>query len=355
MKVLADVSLPGLLQAFPKPFELTFYKQPEEIPKLLKGQEILLCRSTLKVNETLLKGQALKYVASASSGTDHIDASYLQKNAIELIDARGSNAISVADYVIATLAFLQKYKGFSGTKAGVIGIGEVGSQVVKRLIAAGMEVFCYDPPKKELDSTFFSSSLEALTQCDLIAVHANLHDQLPYPSRNLLDEAFLSQLKSEAVIINASRGGLVNEEALLKQKKHLIYCTDVYNNEPRINGKIVDFATLCTPHIAGHSIEAKFKAITMLSQKLHAHYHLRLPTDIPSVINDLTVLPANRSWQEAVLSLYNPVDETNLLKASDNLELTFLKLRKAHQNRHDFNSYDAHLTCEQTKKILGLV
>jgi erythronate-4-phosphate dehydrogenase len=354
MKILADAALPGLLQAFPKPFEITLYKQPEDIARLIKGQQILLCRSTLNVNEALLKGHSLRYVATASSGTDHIDSHYLRNNAIELIDAKGSNATAVADYVIATLAFLQKYKGFSGTKAGVIGIGEVGEKVVKRLTAAQMDVFCYDPPKSELDANFCTSSLADLRQCDLISVHANLHEHAPYPSRNLLDMTLLSQLKSGAIIINASRGGIVNEEAILKQKNALIYCTDVYTNEPSINSKIVDFATLCTPHIAGHSIEAKYRAVAMVSQTLHANYQLTPPTRTFPVATELPRLSANQSWLESVLSLYNPTKETNLLKAADNLELTFLTLRKNHQNRHDFGVYDAHLTNKQTQAILGL-
>lgn len=156
MKILADASLPELVEAFPKPFELSTYLHANEIPNLLKDQQILLCRSTLQVNESLLKGHSLRYVATASSGTDHIDSLYLINNAIELIDAKGSNAVAVADYVIASLAFLQKYKGFSGLKAGVIGVGEVGEKVVKRLAAAGMEVHSYDPLRSENDPHFLA-------------------------------------------------------------------------------------------------------------------------------------------------------------------------------------------------------
>src|SRR5690554_546410 len=100
MKILADASLPGLLQAFPKPFQLTLYHELKEVPQLLSGKEILLCRSTLKIAEPLLKGHSLRYLATASSGTDHIDKAYLRANSIELFDAKGSNATAVADYVI---------------------------------------------------------------------------------------------------------------------------------------------------------------------------------------------------------------------------------------------------------------
>ncbi|KTD25983.1 MULTISPECIES: 4-phosphoerythronate dehydrogenase [Legionella] len=354
MKILADASLPGLIEAFPKPFELSVYRHADEIPHLLNDQHILLCRSTLKVNEQLLKGQSLRYVATASSGTDHIDYLYLQNNGIELIDAKGSNAVAVADYVIATLAFLQKYKGFSEVQAGVIGVGEVGAKVVKRLMAAGMEVHCYDPLKSEKDPLFSSCTLETILQCDLIAIHANLHDNLPHPSRNLFSETLLNQLKPTAVIINASRGGIMDEEALLQLKKPIIYCTDVYTNEPHINPEIIKSATLCTPHIAGHSIEAKYNAIHMVSKKLHACFNLAPPSISEPAVTGSISFNEVESWQELALHLYNPLEETTLLKSSHHLQQSFLSLRKAHQKRHDFCKYLLPVSDAQTKEILGI-
>ncbi|WP_028387586.1 4-phosphoerythronate dehydrogenase [Legionella fairfieldensis] len=353
MKILADASLPGLLQAFPSPFEITLYHKADEIPSRLQDQEILLCRSTLKVNDTLLKGHSLRYIATASSGTDHIDKKYLYDQGITLIDAKGSNAIAVADYVIATLAFLQKYNDFYGTKAGIIGVGEVGTKVRARLTATGMDIACYDPPKAEQDLNFSSCSFDALTQCDLICIHANLHNESSYPTRNLLDKNFLGQLKDHVVIINASRGGIVNEEALLQQRNSLVYCTDVYNNEPAISPDIINFATLCTPHIAGHSIEAKYAAVALISQKLSACYQLS-PCSLTAIAQEQPIiLPGNSCWQDSVLDLYNPVHETILLKRADNLALAFQKLRKAHKNRHNFCIHDVRFISKQTRKILG--
>ena len=343
MNILADSSLPGLEQAFPKPFKLSLYTEAHEIPNILNNQQILLCRSTLKVNKALLDGHSssLRYVATASSGTDHIDTSYLQAKEINVIDAKGSNAPAVADYVIATLAFLEKYKAFRGTRAGIIGLGKVGTMVAKRLNAIGMEILCYDPPKSELDSQFHSCSFESLMNCDLLCIHANLHDHQPYPSRNLLNAALLSQLKPGSVIINTSRGGIVDEEALVHLKNAILYCTDVYAKEPQINPKTVAFATLCTPHIAGHSIEAKYAAITMVSQKLHHLYQLPPPKYLVPAVDQSSILTANESWQDTALSLYNPIEETNHLKGATNLELAFQILRKAHQSRHDFSVYSS--------------
>ncbi|KTD24780.1 erythronate-4-phosphate dehydrogenase [Legionella lansingensis] len=353
MKILADATLPGLHAAFPGPFELTLYHDAKEIPLLLNDQQILLCRSTLKVTQALLQNSSLSYVATASSGVDHIDEAYLKQRGIHLIDAKGSNAPAVADYIIASLAFLMIYKGFQGTKAAVIGAGKVGTKVAERLKAADLQVIFYDPPKARLDANFQSSSLEEVLDCDLISIHANLHTAPPYPSLNLINENLLKQLKPGCVIINTSRGGIVNEKDLLHSKYPRLYCTDVFNNEPSLNAAIVNLATLCTPHIAGHSIEAKYAAVMMISEKLHGLYQLFPPKNILSSPHEPPTFTAKLSWQDYVLSLYNPSFETDILKNTNDLESTFLSLRKAHDYRHDFFTYADDL--EGNEKLLQIL
>lgn len=353
MRIIADASLPGLLEAFPAPFELSLYSRQEELRHLLKNQDILLCRSTLQVNECLLRSHSLSCVATASSGCDHIDESYLQQQGIKLIDAKGSNARSVADYVVASLAYLEEYTDFSGKKAGIIGLGQVGSRVAQRLEAAGMEVICFDPPKALLEPDFVSCALDDLFQCDLIAIHANLHEDLPFPSKYLLDESFLNRLQPNTAIINASRGGLVCEKALIELKKPLFYCTDVYLNEPFIDKNIVQQAILCTPHIAGHSLEAKFAAVAQVSEQLHHLYKLPYTSTQKSTSHLSSSIQNQTSWQESVLSLYNPIIDSRILKSSANLDLAFLTQRKAHQNRHDFNCYHINSGNKQLEKMLG--
>lgn len=354
INLLADSSIPGLHQAFPPPFSLSFYSQPQEIARLLPSKEILLCRSTLKVNESLLQNHTLKYVATASSGTDHIDEAFLNTRGITLFDAKGSNADAVADYVTACLAWLSVHKNYHGKKAAVIGYGSVGQKVTSRLRAAGLRVIVYDPPKAFREDTFMSCKWEELASCDLICVHANRHDDQPNPSLNLLDKVFFDNLKPNSVIINTSRGGIVNEEDLLSLQKPLLYCTDVYNNEPDIHSDIVNKATLCTPHIAGHSIEAKLAAVALLSQQLHACYLLQIP-DLESQLR--YALPAHLndtlSWQAIILSLYNPEIESRQLKQDTNKKNAFLSLRPAHHFRHDFKQYDWQNRPFQLQQLAG--
>lgn len=277
MKILADVTLPGLEDSFPSPFILSVYSNPIELAQQLAHQDILLCRSTLKVDKALLKSHSLRCIATASSGTDHLDHPFLKHQNIRVIDAKGSNATAVADYVIACIAYLDQKQLLKGNKAGIIGFGKVGTQVDARLKAADFQNVLFDPPKSERDPFFLTASLEELYDVDILCIHAELHHQQPYSSFNLIDRAFLAQLKPGCIIINASRGGIVNEEALLKSSPSLIYCTDVYLNEPKIDSRIVERSLICTPHIAGHSIEAKRSAVTMVSEQIHQMFGIPIP------------------------------------------------------------------------------
>jgi erythronate-4-phosphate dehydrogenase len=348
MKILADASLPGLDQAFPEPFCLTRYTQADEIASLLAGQDILLCRANLKVNHHLLESHKVRYVATASSGSDHLDKQWLKTQNIQVIDAKGCNARAVADYVVSCLAYLHQQQLIQGRRAGIIGFGEVGTRVQARLAAAGFATVVYDPLKG------LTTQLEDLYQVDLLCIHAELHDSHPHPSRNLIDQQFLANLKPGCVIINAARGGIIDENALLNLGDKLIYCTDVYLNEPSVNQNIIEKATLCTPHIAGHSLEAKYRAVSMVSEVLHQIAELPLPKFANPELCEEMHLEPNKTWQEQILSLYNPIKETLCLKQAKNLEETFLQARKEHQKRHDFRLYVNEGLNVQTSALLGV-
>jgi erythronate-4-phosphate dehydrogenase len=315
MNILADATLPGLNEAFPEPFKLSVYRSQDEIPSLLNSQDILLCRSTLKITQTLIGNSTLSVIATASSGTDHIDTDYLNSKKITLIDAKGSNARAVLEYVLASLAYVKKF-GFINNKAGIIGLGAVGTLVAESLKRLDFSITVYDPLKFPSNRP----SLKEVIECGLICIHANLHDKQPYPSKNLLNTLFFSQLQKGTVIINAARGGIVNEEALLNYINSIHYCTDVYLGEPEVNKEIINKSKLCTPHIAGHTIEAKIRAVYMISEKLHSAYGLISPN---------LVTPKAK-----VIEAYDPLPETLALKKAIDLKQAFLNLRKAH-TRHE--------------------
>lgn len=348
MKILADASLPGLTEAFPSPFHLSLYHNPSELPQLLVGQNVLLCRASLKVNQELLAMNELTFVATASSGSDNLDKAYLKSQGINFFDAKGCNATSVADYVLSCLALLEQKQLIRGSKVGVIGLGHVGSILAPRLRTANFDVSFYDPLKALHESDFTSCELEELYQCDVLCVHAELQDTSPYPSVNLINKTFLDHLKPHCIIINASRGGIVNEQAILNSP--IKYCTDVYLNEPHINKEIIERALICTPHIAGHSLEAKFNAVTLISRKIHQILDLPLPEYLQPIASSREIHNST-SWQDLALSFYNPSQETKLLKEALDIEKAFLELRHAHNNRHDFSTYFADINNSKFRGI----
>lgn len=335
IKMIADSSLPNLRHYFNDRFEITQYTNEQDLREKLSEHTLLLCRSTLNISSSLLFDTQISCVATVSSGTDHI----VQDYPIRIIDAKGANARAVADYIIACVAYCQLRGYLSGLQVGIIGVGAVGTGVVSRLQQLGFTTKQFDPLRAMQDPNFSSCEWYDLLDSDLICVHANLQDNTVYPSRHLLNETFLSQLKSGTVIINAARGDIVDEKALLNCRQTLYYCTDVYSHEPDINPALIDYSTLCTPHIAGHSIEAKNNALQLVSQKIQKGFGQPMMK-----ISDETVkieLPRSSclSWQEAILSLYNPEIDTIALKQARNVSQTFLGLRQAHQFRHDFNCY----------------
>lgn len=332
IKLLADASLPGIATAFPPPFVLSFYADNKIDKKMLQSQDILLCRSTLKVDQPLLADSTLKIVATASSGSDHIDKEYLNKKDIKLIDAKGSNAKAVADYILAALAYLDLEKGCSGKKIGVIGMGAVGSLVASQLKALGFTILSYDPWLP----AFQNIAIAELFDCDILTVHAELQERQPYPSKYLLNKDFFAELKSNTVIINAARGALVQEIDLLKANPALIYCTDVYEQEPNLNRQVVQRATLATPHIAGHSIEAKQRAVYCVSDLIHQVLGLKPPLYPSLGLENPPVRLKPNTWQEVVLAHYNPLLETLALKKAQDISKAFIELRKAHC-RHELN------------------
>jgi erythronate-4-phosphate dehydrogenase len=329
--LLADATLPNLDILFPTPFKLTQYHSIEELKQALPQQHILLCRSTLKVTADLLKNHQLNWVLTASSGRDHLDEPWLAAHDIHILDAKGSNANAVVAYVLSCLSYLMLKQHFHPQTIGIIGYGEVGRRLFQRLSTLGFQVLTYDPLHLGPNHT----ELHQLAHCDLICLHANLHDTPPYPSIHLLDTHFLKQRQPHQAIINAARGGIVDETALLEHHQG-IYCTDVFSNEPNIYPNVVHHATLCTPHIAGHTIEAKIDAVRQLSHQLHLQLGLTPPAFPPHSKRPQT--QAYNTWQEALLSHYNPMLETQALKSSKHVKETFIKLRKVH-SRHEFEPY----------------
>lgn len=335
-RILADANLPDVAQVF-HPLNVTLFTDNNSLLEHIPFHDILICRSTLKVNEQLLKNTPVRLVGTATSGTEHLDKNWLEANQIRYMSAKGANAHAVADYVCITLAWLNKNKGWWGKKAGLIGCGKVGNKVKYRLESLGFSVYTNDPWRCD-ETNFKHHPLDALLDCDVICIHCDHHENLPYPSHHLLNQDFLQQYKTNGILINAARGGIVDEAALLESIHCENYCTDVYNNEPDINTHLLKSCMLATPHIAGHTIEAKYNAVIMLAQQIFEYLNIRPTHPLLKVsFPEINVNSKNPEWIDKVLSIYNPGLDSQALKISCDIAQDFKRIRKAHNFRHDMN------------------
>lgn len=220
--------------------------EPEDItPAVVRHAQALFVRTRTNINKELLDGSEVQFVATATIGTDHIDAAYCKQRGITVASAPGCNAQAVCDYIEEAL------NEIGGSSLGIVGYGHVGKKVAAMAKARGMEVFVNDPPL---------GLLEDVTNCDVITFHTPLTSSGPYPTYHLCDAAFLQRCKPDAIIINAARGGVVDEQALLRSGHRFVL--DTWENEPHLCPEVVNSKNclLASMHIAGYSLEGKINA-----------------------------------------------------------------------------------------------
>lgn len=240
----------------------------------LKNADCLLVRSVTKIDQDLLGGTSIRFVGSATAGTDHLDIDYLNRANITWAHAPGANAQTVVNYVDACIAGLRGENLLTGTalRAGVIGVGQVGRRVVSALENLGFDVLQNDPPRAIKEPSFVSTPLTEFKNLDLICVHTPLTFDNEFSTHHLIDAAFLSRQKAGCILLNAGRGAVVDSHAL-KKATHIIKVLDVWENEPNIDLELLKLSKIATPHIAGYSQAAKNQAATMLYHALCNFYN----------------------------------------------------------------------------------
>jgi erythronate-4-phosphate dehydrogenase len=238
----------------------------------LHSADVLLVRSVTAVDEQLLAGSSVKFVGTATSGFDHVDTEYLKRAGIAFAHAPGSNANSVVEYVLGAVgAVEQKLEQlFSGGTVGIIGYGNIGRLLAKRLAELRINYRVYDPWLDPEQISNPASLLEVLG-CDVISLHAELTNKEPWPSYHLLGCDELARMAPNALLINASRGAVVDNVALqqrLGEKDAPITVLDVWEQEPLVNEALLAQVRFGTAHIAGYSRDGKLLATRMLRDAL---------------------------------------------------------------------------------------
>ena len=354
MKIVADEQIPYLHDALCKSADLKLCHGRRIGASDLRDADALLVRSVTTVNEDLLCNSQVKFVATATSGDDHVDVDYLRRNGIGFVDAKGSNARSVAEYVLSCLCVLAEQDRFnlSNKTIGVIGCGKVGSRVLALLDALGVTTLPNDPPLQATDPKGYKHyhDLEEVLTADVITMHVPLTDTGNYPTRGLVDVDFLSALKRGAVVINTSRGGIVDERAL---KNHLIAeptckaVLDVWQNEPCIDVDLLAATAIGTPHIAGYSTDAKACAARQVIQATCDFFGIdsefALPDKKPCIVDLGARSDCDEAVMHAILATYDVRCDDMALRSKDDMDTKqhgnhFDTLRKHYRMRREFPS-----------------
>ena len=317
MQVVIDKGIPFLDGVFPSDIEV-LHLSPEEItPCAVRNADALFVRTRTRINKELLQGSKVRFVATATIGFDHIDQSYCREAGIHWVSCPGCNAQAVCDYVEEAIASSpHRLIASSPITIGIVGYGNVGKLVAQMAENHGYRVLLSDPPLG-----IGSSLKEIAPQCDVLTFHTPLTYDGEYPTYHLCDAEILRLCKPNALIINAARGGVIDEQALLSHLIHsspyrLIASIDCWENEPQLNRELLQRVDLASFHIAGYSIAGKMKASEMC---LHAFCEFF----------SLPILSINKK----VVPLHGDSESGWLKRISDQLKAApehFEQLRKAY-------------------------
>lgn len=362
MRVVADENIPQAAAAFAFLGDVTLRPGRTLTREQLAQCDILFVRSVTKVNRALLEGTPVRFVATATTGTDHVDTDWLAEAGIAFDSAAGSNARSVVEYVTAALLEMGLSESpvpanaLSKKTLGIIGHGRIGSQIARLAPRLGLRVLACDPPRarageRDANGNAFLPMLELLAMSEIVTCHVPLVPDGIDRTTGLLDSKALGAMRRGALLINSSRGDIIDEAALLAAVRSGALAQpvlDVWDAEPNINAAMLAAAALSTPHIAGYSFDAKLEGTRMVAESAarfvgatcnwrpefpsldHAHISISTPQDAHPIY----------ALREAVRSAYAiRADHARLREETDELSVRFDRLRRTYPIRREFAAF----------------
>lgn len=259
-KLVIDRDIPFAQGVFEPWFEVCALPGKDITREVVHDAVALVVRTRTRCDASLLAGSTVRLVATATIGTDHIDSGYCDSAGIEVASAPGCNARAVAQYVAEALHALGLDREAPSRVLGIVGLGHVGTQVEALARRAGFRILRSDPPREAGEGPEGYTPLpKLLATSDIVTLHIPLWPE----NRDFANAGFFAQMRHGATFINASRGEVVDEEALLAARPRLGHIVlDVWKSEPAINRALLAAADIATPHIAGYSIQGKMNGTT---------------------------------------------------------------------------------------------
>jgi erythronate-4-phosphate dehydrogenase len=338
MKLMIDDAVWGYKEIFSEFGEITTLPGRSINRKSLLDCEILIVRSRTKVNKLLLDGTKVRFVGSTVAGLDHIDENYLHENGISFASAQGCNANAVAEYVISAISNLANDYSFDlSTKTlGIIGVGNVGTRLDFKAKQLGITTLLNDPIREINEGKSGFVDLDIALSADIVTFHTPLTFSGAHPTHNLLGSHNFEIIKEDSILINAARGGIIDESiwAVTKTKENIIDC---WEEEPNINSRLQSDAYWATPHIAGHSIDAKFMGSFMIYKELCHFLNASFNNEIGQLINPQVRVINDSTLHETLNSIYSFFDDHKAIKETSNFE----DYRRNYPERYEWHHFKA--------------
>lgn len=306
----------------------------------IRDADALLVRSVTSVNSALLQDTAVRFVGTCTIGVDHIDQHFLAQQNIGFSSAPGCNAAAVVDYVMAALLAIEPdISVWQQRCVGIVGYGEVGSRLYQRLQDNGIAVRACDPFK-----SFASNTLDEVLACDAVSLHVPLTRDGAHPTLNLLNQQRLQQLPRGSLLINTSRGKVVDNAALLAclQNGQLQAVLDVYQDEPEPQPVLLDALDIATAHIAGYSLHGKMRGTLQVIEPLYRFF--AVDKTLPEILqqyNHSLLVDKQEKLDQTMLKAYDiRKDSAAFIQAYKQAEISqraavFDAYRKHYQNRYE--------------------
>lgn len=292
MKIIADSAIPFLRGVLEPYAEVRYLPGGMMSADEVRRADALIVRTRTRCNEALLEGSAVRLIATATIGFDHIDTAWCASHGIRVTTAAGCNARGVLQWVASVLAHLARTQGWepSGRTLGIVGVGHVGSLVKEYAEAWGFRTICCDPPREEREHLGFRSLEEVAAEADIVTFHT----PLDATTRHMADAPLFARMKPSAVVLNSSRGEVVDGAALLQSGLSCVL--DVWEHEPQIDRTLLEHTLLATPHIAGYTAQGKANATAFSVRAVARHFGLPLETWYPAQIQPSQ--PRKAGWRE---------------------------------------------------------
>lgn len=343
MKAIVDDKIPYIRPFIQKIVDEVLFLPGSKISADdVRDADILIVRTRTHCGRELLAGSRVRFIATATIGYDHIDTAYLQEAGIRWTNCPGCNASSVGQYIHSCMLVLEQEMGIDLKSAtvGIVGVGHVGTDVQQKLSELGMNCLLCDPPREQREGNApgqFHSLQELKDKCQIITFHTPLVTDGPHPTLHLADESFFSDLKQCPVIINTSRGEVVDNKALEKAlqdgtiRQAII---DTWEGEPHISLSLLQNVFIGTPHIAGYSADGKANATRMVLAALCEWMDIPFSFSVEAPQLPESFVPSSDLIERA-LQLYDPRTDSDRLKACP---ADFERLRNDYPLRREFIS-----------------